>query len=372
MNAMAILFSYLDENKMGELTRLRAIASLPFGGRYRIIDFILSSLVNSGVTNVGVIAKNNYHSLMDHLGTGKEWDLSRKRGGLFLFPPFDNIEARGGQYRGKLEALAGILSYIRRSLNKYVILADCNMIYNLDFTEAIERHARSGADITALCAPGSLDAEKAQGSIFFGMDEDGRINDCRIYPNRAMEGYVGMGIYIMERTLLEKIVVDSAAHNQVNLEYELLQKNDRGLDLRGVVYDGYVARIHDIDDYFAANMQLLDSLVRKELFYSHGAVYTKVRDSGPTRYGANAHLENSLVADGCKVDGTVINSILFRDVRVAKGAVVKNSIIMQSTRVGENVQLCYVIADKDCVIGDGHLLMGFKTFPVVIGKGRII
>lgn len=371
MNAMGIIFSNIHDEELRDLTDFRAFASVPFGGRYRLIDFVLSNMVNSGMITVGIITKNRYLSLMDHLGTGKEWDLDRKRTGLFIFPPYA-ASADAGVYRGRLEALAGVLTFIRRSREKYVILADSDIVCNMDYMDVIRYHEKKAADITVVYA--RTDAPKGSGRkhVFYETEPDGRVNGVVVAENQSGEQNVALNMIVMERTLLERIVNESIAFSLLKFNRDFLQRRIHDYKVYGYQYDGFFVRIDSINSYFSANMQLLDASVRNELFSRHGLIYTKVRDSVPTRYGDGFNVKDSLIADGCVVEGTVEGSILFRGVHVAPGARIYRSIVMQDTVISEDAILEYVIADKGVLVKPGRRLTGCESYPVVLRKGAVV
>jgi glucose-1-phosphate adenylyltransferase len=376
MNAMGIVFSYSIDDNLKELTEKRAIASVPFGGRYRIIDFVLSNLVNSGISNVGIITQSNYQSLLDHLGSGKEWDLSRKRDGLFILPPFARTAPTANNqvaFRGWLEALASVFTYIRRSKNKYVILTGCENICNIDMEKVLESHIANNADITCVYRTADITSSDSRHSVVYEVDQDHRIMDM-LYRPSTVNGHanVDMGIFVMEKSFLETLVSEAAARNNYSLFKDVIQRRVGDYRIYGYCFEGFAAKIDSVRSYFRANMELLNMAVGKDLFTSSRPIYTKVRDEVPTLYSESASVRNSLMADGCVIEGEVENSILFRGVCVEKGARISNSIIMQGSIVQKDVRLNYAIVDKDSVIREGRMLMGYESHPVMIEKGVIV
>lgn len=367
---LGILFSNMHDEAMGELTEHRTMGSVPFGGRYRFIDFPLSNMVNSGVTDVGIVTKSNYQSLIDHVGNGKEWDLSRKRGGLYLLPPFSS--SHSGIYRGRLEALAGIQSFIRSSNAKYIIMADCDVISNSDYRKMIDQHIATNADITVLYKREELARERLADTTALGFDEEGRLNDVMIGPASKGAYNVYENVTVMSKQLVERIISETAQRSQFSFKKEILQGGMHKYNIRGYRRTNFSITIHSLKSYFDANMALLNKDVRAALFEKSRPIYTKIKDEVPAKYGVEAQVTNSLVADGCIVDGTVENSVIFRGVKIAKGAMVKNSIIMQGTEVGEGASLNYVITDKGVMIRENRMLMGFTTYPIYIAKGSVV
>ena len=373
-DAFGIIITGDQDIRMSELTRSRSIAALPFGSRYRIVDVILSNMVHSGLTNIGIVAQKNYHSLMDHLESGKEWDLSRKRDGLFILPPFVTRENTGA-YSGMLDAVRSNMGYVRRSSQRYVVLSGSHTVFSTRFDDMMEAHIRTGADVTVLynvAKFGSTD-EASQGQrIYLDMDSSGRVQDIEVNPVMPRYQSLGMDVYIMEKSLLQHLVDTAHSHGQTDFARDVLQKTFGELRIFGYRYDGYVARVESVESYYRFNMSLLDGNVRRQMLMGEHPVLTKVKDEVPARYEQSAEISNSLVADGCIIEGSVENSILFRGVRVGRGCVVKDCILMQNTEVQDGAQLGYVITDKNAFIKRDRRLMGQPTYPVVIAKNSII
>ncbi|SDN25087.1 glucose-1-phosphate adenylyltransferase subunit GlgD [Acetanaerobacterium elongatum] len=368
---LGIIFSNMHDEMLRELTEKRTMASVPFGGRYRFIDFTLSSLVNSNIQSVGVITKSNYQSLMDHLGSGREWDLARKREGLYILPPFGNAGV-SGIYRGRIEALAGIMGFIKHSDARYVVLADCDTICNYNIKTILNEHIEKEAEITAVYQRKELNAQNCRDATVFSCNESGRITDVMINPGIQGECNVSLNLMIMEKALLERLVTENMSRNLFSMEKDVLQAKASAMRLYGYEYKGFCAKIDSMRDYFDANMMMLNKEVRDELFINNGPIYTKVRDDMPAKYGLNSKVTNSLIADGCMIEGEVENSVLFRGVTVGKGAKISNSIIMQDTSIGEKSVLNYCITDKDVTIKDNRMLMGYLSYPVFISKASVV
>lgn len=369
MNAMGIIFASDREVKLNELTIHRTTASLPFGGRYRLIDFALSNFVNSGVTRVGIIAKNNYNSLMDHIRMGRDWDLNRKNSGITVFPPFVRSTAQE-VYKGKIEALYTNLSYIKEAKEDYVIIVNSNIAANIDFETAIDEMEKKNADVLVFTA--RMNYANSRRAII-SCDDEGRIKDILFSDAfNGEEHLVAINAYIVRRDLLCFLIETAYARSLVDWEKDILQAQYKNMHMLSYEIKEHVAMIDDIKSYFKASMDLLDKNVREELFHKHGNVLTKVKDSSPTTYGENAVIKNSLIADGCVIDGTVENSILFRGVKVGKGAHISNSILMEHADIGEGGKLSYVITDKKVTVSPNCSLSGFATYPIVIVKGKTV
>ncbi len=364
---LGLLFSNMHDDALPELTASRAMGSVPFGGRYRLIDFTLSNLVNAGVSKVGVVTKSNYQSLMDHLGSGKSWDLSRKKEGLYFLPPFGGGEER---YDGRITSLAGVLPFLRNSKEEYVIMSDCHFVGNIDYRKLIDAHIESGAEITMACLKGTL--PKNIFSPVVSTDENGRITDMIITDHSNGEVTYGLGLYILSRQLLMQFVDIAVSRNQHSFEWDMLQRHITDRRLHVYMVPEYTMVISSLEEYFRANYALLDESVREKLFVSKRPIYTKVRDCAPALYGLHANVSGSLIADGCKIDGDVSNSILFRDVHVSRGAKVHNCILMQGSMIGANSDIDYVITDKYVCVRDGRALKGCDGYPVTIRKNTMV
>lgn len=371
-NVMGIIFANTHEEDMHDLTKLRTVGSVPFGGRYRLIDFPLSNMVNSGIMNVGVITKSNYLSLLDHLQSGREWDLLRKDGGLVVLPPFSRAEA--GKFKGSLAALAGAIGYITDIKAEYVVMSDSNIIANMDYREFVEAHKKSGADVTAVYFREQCTGDDVLKRTIYGIGADGRINEVLIRPKNFADGEyaVSANIFVLGKKFFEDIINEAAAKNLIDFEIDFLQKRINDFNIRGYEYKGYYDQLDSVLDYFKANMNMLNADIRSKLFLPFTPIYTKIRDEAPVKYGIDSSVTNSLIADGCIVEGTVENCILFRGVTIGKGAIIKNSIIMQDTVIGNGCEINYTISDKDVTIADQRVLQGSEQYPVFINKGTVI
>lgn len=367
---LGVIFANMHEDVVPELTRKRTMGSVMFGGRYRLIDFPLSNMANCGVDEVGIITKSNYQSLLDHLGSGREWDMARKNGGLHLLPPFSSDAS--GMYRGRLEALYGINDFIRCSDADYVIMSDCDVVTILDYNAIYDEHIKSGADITAVYASSNLSLEEAGHSNVFGIDDSGRVNNVLINPQISGECNVSLNTYIISKKLLMSMVLEGAAKGIYSFAKSILQDKCGEYKIMGYKHTGYFSKITSIKSYYDANMAILNIGNRKGLFPENAPVYTKIRDNPPAKFAIGAKVKNSLIADGCIIEGQVENSILFRGAKVEKGAVVKDSIIMQDSVIGRDCSISCIITDKVVKISDRKILTGSANYPVYIGKGAQI
>ena len=370
MNGMhGIIFSYEKENGLRELIENRVHGSIPFGGDYRIIDFILSSMVNAGITDVGVIMHGKCQSLLDHLGSGKSWDLSRNFGGLTLLPAFAYNEQRhsDGQFRGRVEALYSVMNYLKSIRQDYVVLSDSDTVINAPLDDVLRQHIDTGADITAVCTAAPGDGE----DTYFQLNGDGAITDTA-YGLHTPEGCRCLNIFVLRTELLVQLVTECVSRNGYSLRRNILQEMGARLKLQGYVYDGYAAHISSLQSYYDRSMELLDSGVRSALFCPQRPVYGKENDSPSSYIDPEGGCVNSLVADGCDIQGGVKNCILFRNVRIEKGASVENCILFKDTVVRRGAILRGVITDKYVTISENVTLMGHERYPIVIAKGATV
>ncbi len=376
MSVSGIIFSNLHEKNIPELTRIRTMASVPFGCRYRLIDFALSNMVNAGITDVRVITQNNYRSLMDHLGSGKDWDLARRSGGLKMLPPYISAYDRGEvQNQSRLEALIGVMSSINHINTDYVVLSDCDVICNLDLNKIIEEHERSGASITVLVKEKEFEERSLSHVTVIDSDADGNIVDIATNPlNCRGVKSLFMNIMIINTSDLKSFISDAVAHGYTSFTNDVIRRNMNKYKFKVYKYDGMYKNIYSLQEYYDCNMQLIkDEAFRAALFGNKNRpILTKVRNSAPTKYASTAKVSNSFIADGCIIEGTVENSILFRGVKIGKNTVVKNCILYQDTYTGQNVFLNCVISDKNTLIRDGRMLSGHESLPFFIEKGKMI
>lgn len=375
-NAMGIIFPNSYDSLVPELVSHRLMASIPFASRYRMIDFLLSSMVNSGIDNISIVLRQNYRSLMDHLGSGREWDLTRKNGGLNIIPPFSE---RGIKvYSGRVEALNNILPLLRSSKEKYVVLSDANIAANIRFDEVIAEHEASGANVTMLYYKADLSTRsgytrKDTDDFYYTLqlDEDNRVNEIHINAQDVGVQNHSMNIYVVDREFLITQVEDATVRGKIYFERDVLLPNLDKFLVKAYEFTGYVALINSIKSYFDENMALLKQENADALFAGNN-IYTKVRDDNPTRYTATAQAKNIMAADGCVIEGTVENCVLFRGVKIAKGAVVKNCILMQDTVIAENTTAEYLITDKNVTITANQEVKGTTSYPMYIAKRKIV
>lgn len=369
-NVLGLVFANMHDTTLGDMTKNRTMGSVMFGGRYRLIDFPLSNMVNSGISEVGVITKSNYQSLLDHLGSAREWDLARKKGGLYILPPFGNVEST--LYRGRIEALYGAMSFIKHSRAKYVILSDCDVVTNIDYKPIVAAHIESGADITAVAHTGVYSSDDIKTSTVLNVDADKNVTSVLINPDISGTCTTSLNVFVMSMDFLIETVNDAMARGNVSFERNILQEKCRELKIKIYEYDNYFSKLNSPESYFKSNMALLEPENARKLFVPKRSIYTKVSDNAPVKYDLDSKVSNSLIADGCIIEGEVENSVLFRGVKVGKGAKVKNCILMQGTVVGDNAELSYLITDKNVSICENHILTSSPQYPMYVGKGASV
>lgn len=368
-DALGIIFPNAHDSLVQELVAERTMASVPFGGRYRLIDFVLSSMVNSGISNVSIVVKQNYHSLMDHLGSGREWDLTRKRGGLNLVPPY--AEANVKLYRGRVEALASLVEFLEDQKEEFVIMSDSDVAFNFDFNELIAAHVASQADVTVMYQRSAIPQGLKEDNYTLKL-QDGRVTELLTNDYRPGVQNLSMNVYIIQRESLVAMIKDASIRGLLYFEKDILARNLELLNVQGFEYTGYTARIADRKSYFEENMRLLDPKNLDALFPEDKPIYTKVHDNAPTRYAMDCQVKNSMVADGCIIEGEVEGCVLFRGVKVKKGAKVKNCVLMQNTVVEAGAEVEYAVTDKNVKITADKKLSGTDTFPVYVAKGHTV
>ncbi len=364
-----IVYANNNDELLKRLTKNRSMASVPFGSRYRLIDFSLSNLVNAGIKTVGIITRENYRSLMDHVGSGVHWDLDRKNGGLFLLPPYSSKGAK--RYSGTIDALNGASDYINNCGCDYIVICNADILANVDISAAVDFHLEKGADITIAYSKGA--APTGAGDIMtLKLDNNSRVDGISFDSSLEEETEHSIGITVIGRELLDKLVKEAHENDLVSFNREVVAAGIKQLKIYGFCHEGYVSFMNSTGAYFKANMDTLKPEVRSQLFNKERPIYTKTRDDMPTRYGTKSDVKNCLIGDGCIIEGTVKNSILFRGVVIEKGAVVENSIIMQETKVEEGACLNNVIADKNAVISKEMVLKGTNEKRFFVNKNEMV
>ena len=371
-NAAGIIFSSLNDNTLSRLTNDRTVAAIPFACRYRLIDFALSNLINANISNISIVANYNYRSLLEHVGSGKDWDLARRSGGVNFISPYQTAYSTNVQmFSTRLEALINMKEYISEFKEEYVVLMDSDSALNIDLNDVIEKHVDSGAKITIITKDVEPDFASKRPRMMFSTD-NGKITDISMsstYDSKNTE--VSLGIMVMSTRYLRIIIEEAIAYNRNSLT-GIITKHYKTQLYKTYKYTGYVATVSSFIDYYRHSMKIAtDEGARASLLWRREApIFTRVHNSAPAIYKSEASVNNSMIADDCVIEGTVINSILFRGVHVEKGAVVKNSVLFSGTYVGKNASLNCIVTDKDVFISDGVSLSGNESIPFYIEKRR--
>ena len=370
MNVMGIIFA--NDANMDELSHKRTMGSIPFGGRYRQIDFQLSNMTAAGIHHIGIISRQNYQSLINHIGSGEEWGLELEEGGMEFLTPY--AMSTSHSYRGKLETLYYAMGFLNYGPDdEYVVMADSAILCNIDLNSVLNAHIASGKDITVVTKADIANGKK-QLDLAIRLDDKGQIADMAV-DYVAPAGYLAsMDMFVLSKSLLKKMVEECIARNLYHMDRDLVlgswQKGEISVNV--YTFPGLALFNETVEEYFRNSLSLLDSTIRHDLFYYNHPVYTKVRDRVPSYYGEEANVDNCIVADGCILEGNVRNSVLFRQVTVREGVNIENCLIMNDTVVGEGCRLQYVILDKDVVIRPGTSLIGTPAKPVIIKRGEIV
>lgn len=373
-SVLGLIICFSEKSNLRDLTSHRTVASVMYGGRYRLVDFMLSSMVNSGIADVGLVMRSKYQSLIGHMGSGKDWDLSRKKGGLVLLPPYAYSERSSpltsGENRSKVDALIGAMDLLEDSKCEYVILADSNIVGNLPLDKALDAHIASGKKMTAVCAP--ADTISPLG-VYSKIRSDGTMEATLLGDDGNGEyAYKNLDIYILQRKCLIDMLERCATRNIRSLDREVFADIVDEGQMNTYVVDGYTVKITDMDSYYKASMDLLKKDVRAQLFQRNRPILTHVHDENPCYYSEHAQVSESLIADGTSISGTVENSIIFRDVVIERDAVVKNSIVMAGTVIQEGASIENMIVDKNVTVRKNKRMMGQQTYPIVIAKDTVV
>ena len=363
----------IQKPSVNVLSDHRPVATIPVAGRYRLIDFTLSNMVNSGITNVGIYAREAYRSLSDHLGSGKDWDLSRKKGGLYILTPESTKNNNNYGYRkGDIYTILANIDYIEKSPEEYIIVAPSYMICTIDYNDLLKYHKESNNDITIVYKRvdnANKDFEKCN---TLNIDKDGRVknvgNNLKAFPSAN----ICMDTFIMRRKDFIECIYSIASMGTYSYIEDCIINQLDNIQVGAYKYEGYLKSINSIKSYYEASKEFLTEEVSKEVFRSNRKIFTKDKSQAPTIYGEDAEVRGSFVATGCQINGTVENSTLFRKVKIGKGTVIRNCVIMQSCTIGENVVLENVILDKNVVITSGKELKGDKDYPMVIEKNQTV
>ena len=356
-DVLGIIYSDSCAQTLTELNAHRTTASIPVGGKYRMIDFVLSNMANSNINNVGIIAKSGFMSLMDHIGSGK-------RSGITILPPYAGVN-----FANKVETLYQLREYFADAKENYFLISESNVIFNIDYTELFYLHSVNEADITLVYKSMAVPEKLVPTTIQH--DDMGRVEKVFVQPGTEGKCNLYLGTMLIGKKLFLKLITQAMSENELNFD-RLIQKWAEQYNVFAYECPGYVSVISSMNEYFKFNMELMNINLRNELFQKDRPIYTKVRDDAPCKYGLNSSVKNSLISQGCFIEGEVENCVISKGVHIAEGAKVSNCIIMQDTEIGDGCELDYVIIDKDVVISNGKSLRGTDSYPIHIAKKSVI
>ena len=372
-NVAGIIFSSLNDNTLSRLTSDRTVAAIPFACRYRLIDFCMSNMVNSDISNINIVANYNFRSLTEHIGSGKDWDLARRERTVNIISPFQtaNSITNSKMYSTHMEALKSVKEYISEFKEEYVVLMDSDHVLNIDINKVVASHEESGANITLVTHRVKSDYTSKAPRLMLS-SVDGNITDMVLsskYNDKTPE--LALNIFVMKTSFLRILIEEAEAYNYSSLTTMFLNEYKHS-NYRTYSYDGYVASVSSFLDYYRCSMDVAKNEAAREslLWKRESPIFTRVHNSAPTIYKETAVVRNSMIADDCVIEGTVINSVLFRGVKVSKGATVKNSVLFKGTTVGENAELNCIVTDKDVTISDNVTLSGNDNMPFYVQKKR--
>ncbi len=358
-----------EAKEMQPLTSIRSLASVPFGGRYRLIDFPLSNFVNSGLTNIGILLEEKYRSLLDHIGPGKAWELDRKWGGLY-FLPSAKVYKKDGIYKGDIENFNCNLDYLHRCKEEYVVVSSPHIICNINYDKVFSFHKNINADITVIYERNRT-IEESNATVLETGDNN-KIIEMKHSPNLTGNyNKISLEKFLIRKEILIEIVDECVSTGKWDFVREGIIKNIYKYDVYGYPFEGVVGKINSINNYFKFNLELLEPQIR-ENFFMKQEIFTKPKDEPPSKITPEAEIVNTISGNGNIIAGEVKNSILFREIRIAKNTEIENCILMQGAEVEEGVKIKNVILDKNAKISAGKQLIGETNKPIVIEKNEVI
>ncbi len=370
MKAIGIIIATKSSPALGDLTLRRSTSSVPFGGAYRTIDFHISNMSNSGVKKIAIMSQANTKSLQDHLRSSKWWNIGRKQEGLHVLSPIMN-DYSASFYRGSADAIFQNLEFLEKSYSEFVVIANGDCVCKIDFTDVVDQHIKSGADITIVTQKNKRNLDmRLLGNVV--LNEDGRVLNLEEQPLEPISDTYFTGIYVMRRKFLIEYVKQLASEHRYSLRKDLIVRYKNKLHIQSYNLDNYWSSIHTTELYFKANMDFLNDQYRQAMFRQEPYIYTKPKDLPPAKYNFNATVKNSIIGRGSIIDGNVLNSVVFRDVRVGENSTIRNSIVMELTVIGNNVHLENVILDKECIVDNDVVFVGDPENVTVFKKGSHI
>lgn len=368
MRAIGIILAGGGSSRMRELSRKRAVCAMPVAGSYRSIDFALSNMEHSRVQKVAILTQFNSGSLNEHLSSSKWWDFGRKQGGMFVYTPSFRNE-NSNWYRGTADAMAQNLSFLKNSHEPYVVVASGDCVYKLNYNKVLEFHMEKQADITIVCKemPADFDIER-YGSI--SLDEDGRVKELVEKPMVVRSHTISCGIYILRRRLLIDLLEKSQREGQFDFVKDILVRQQGIRTIYGYRLGTYWSNIASVEDYYRTNMDFLKPDIRQFFFGEYPEVHSKHSDLPPAKYNTGARIVNSLLSSGCIINGTVENSVLFKQVYVGNNCIIRNSIILNDVHIGDNAYIENCIVESRGDIREGSHHVGNDGIRIIVEQGE--
>lgn len=344
----------------------RPVPAMAFLGRYRIIDFILSNMTNSGINNVHVYCKEKPRNLFAHLGTGAYYNINEKRGQLRIL--FGEKSFSSPVYNHDIANFILNMQYIEMDHNPYVVVAPSYFIYSINFNTVLQSHIKSKADVTVLYTNTNEAKKDFLGCDTLTLNDKKRITYFGKNRGNTKNKLISLEAYVMTKKLFIELVNKAAETSSLYWFKDILRDMVGELDMRGYQLKGYVSCINSLSKYFKANMELKDRSVAASLFKADWPIYTQTNDSSPSIYAEGSKVTGSVIANGCLIEGTIHNSVISRNVTISKGAVVKDSIILPGSYIGENAKIDHVVVDKYAIIHHVKELKGTKEEPVYVKR----
>ncbi len=364
MRAIGIVLAGGNSNRMRELSNKRAIAAMPVAGGFRSIDFVLSNMSNSHIQKVAVFTQYNAKSLNEHLNSSKWWDFGRKQGGLYVFTPTTTPD-NSYWYRGTADAIAQNLDFLKNSHEPYVVIASGDGIYKMDYNKVLEYHIAKKADFTVVTADVSGKDDPSRFGVL-RVDDDGRVLEFEEKPISTANNTVSTGVYIVRRRLLIELIEKCMQEERYDFVKDVLIRHKNVKRVYAFPIDTYWSNISSVESYFRTNMDFLKPDIRNYFFREYPDVYSKVEDLPPAKYNVGSSVKNSLVSSGCIINGTVENSILFKEVYIGNNCTIKNSIILNDVYIGDNTHI------ENCIVESRDTIRANTNYISEEGKIRIV
>lgn len=371
MKAIGIILAGGNNDRLRELCSVRAVSAIPVGSSYRAIDFSLSNMTNSNIKKVAIITQYNSRSLHDHLSSSKWWDLGRKQGGMFVFSPFLSND-NSYWFRGTADSIYQNLNYLKKSNEEYVVIASGDGVYKMNYKDVIKYHKEKNADITIVCKDLKDSGKDLHDFGIMEFDDDMRMTDFEEKPVEPMNTTASLGIYVISRTLLIKLLETVIPEGRYDFVKDIIIRYKRQLHIYGYKYDGYWNTLNNVKSYVDVNMDFLKRDIRNMFTKESPFIDTKPKDEPPAKYNLGADVKDSLVGSGSILNGHVSHSVLSRKVFSGEGSVIKNSIIMEGSYIGNNCVIENAIIDKQVVVSDDKKVIGTPDNPVIIAKDTVI